>query len=321
MKTTRIVVLDGHTLNPGDNPWDPVEELGELTVYDRTPPDLVVDRALPAEVVLTNKTRLPGSVLERLPQCRFISVLATGYDVVDLAAAQKKGVPVSNVPVYGTDSVAQFVLALLLNLIHRPALHDQMVRDGEWRRRGDFSFWVTRLMELTGKKMGIVGYGRIGRRVGEVAHAMGMQVMAHDVVKTSPPDFQPFSWNSLEEIFSQADAVTLHCPLTADNVGLVNRRLLQLMQPTAFLINTARGPLVNPDDLIDALDQGMLAGASLDVAPTEPIPDDSPLLRAKNLVLTPHMAWATQDARKRLMRTTADNIAAFLAGQPINVVN
>ncbi len=317
----RIVVLDGHTLNPGDNPWHPVEKLGELTVYDRTASDKIVERARDAEVVLTNKTRLSAQTLDQLPKCRFISVLATGYDVVDLKAARQRGIPVSNVPVYGTDSVAQFVFALLLNLIHRPALHDQLVREGEWRNRGDFSFWVSNLTELVGKKFGVVGYGRIGRRVGELAHALGMEVLAFDVVQTSPPDFEPFAWSGLEEIFSQTDAVSLHCPLTADNAGMVNLNLLRRMNPTAYLINTARGPLVKQDDLVQALNEGLLAGASLDVVPTEPIPADSPLLKAKNLVLTPHMAWATLDARKRLMQTTADNISAFLEEKPINVVN
>ncbi len=317
----RIVVLDGYTLNPGDNPWDEIAALGELAVYDRTPPELVVSRAREAEVVLTNKTPLPAAVIEALPRLRFVAVLATGYDVVDVACARRRGIPVSNVPEYGTDSVAQFVFALLLTHCHQVSRHDAAVRAGRWGAVGDFCFWESPLVELAGLTLGIVGFGRIGRRVGEIGHGLGMSVLAHDVAPGAPPSYRPFAWSELEALFAAADVVTLHCPLTPANAGFVDSRLLGCMKPTALLINTARGGLVDESSLVAALTAGRLAGAALDVVPVEPLPDDSPLLRAPNLLLTPHMAWATQAARRRLMRMTAANVRAFLAGRPQHVVN
>lgn len=317
----RIVVLDGFTLNPGDNPWDEVARLGDLTVHDRTPADLIVERSAGAEILLTNKTPLSAATLEQLPDCRFISVLATGYNIVDVDAAARRGIPVSNVPIYGTDSVAQHVFALILNLLHRPQLHDQLIRDGEWVRRQDFCFWESPLVELRGKKMGIVGFGRIGRRVGEIANVLGMEVLAFDVFQGNPPPYEPFAWVDLEQLFAEADVVSLHCPQTEENTGMVNKGLLGHMKTTAFLINTARGGLVNEAELADALNSGKISGASLDVVSVEPIKPENPLLKARNCVLTPHIAWATREARIRLMRTTAENIAAFQTGQPINVVN
>lgn len=316
-----IVVLDGYTLNPGDNPWDEVACLGELTVYDRTPAAQIAARARPAQILLTNKTPLAAETLAQLPALRFISVLATGYNVVDVVAARKRGIPVSNIPVYGTDSVAQHVFALLLEHCHRVADHDAAVHQGRWTASEDFSFWLTPLIELAGLKMGIVGFGRIGRRVGELAHAFGMEVLAYDLHRGEPPPYQPFAWRELEEVFAEADVVTLHCPQTAENLHFVDRELLARMKPTAFLINTARGGLVDEQALAEALNSGRIAGAAVDVVSREPIEPDNPLLTARNLLITPHLAWATRSARKRLMQMTAENIRAFLAGRPINVVN
>ncbi len=317
----RIVVLDGYTLNPGDNPWTELEKLGELTVHDRTDSDRIVPQAAEAEIVLTNKTPLTSQTLAKLPKLRFISVLSTGYNVVDIAAARERGIPVANVPVYGTDSVAQFVFALLLELCHHVTLHSELVHEGRWAERGEFSFWQTPLIELASKKMGIVGFGRIGRRVGRLAHAFGMEVLACNVQAGEAPPYQPFAWKTLEEVFAEADVVSLHCPETAENRGMVNRRLLDLMKPDAMLINTARGGLVNEADLAEALNAEQIAAAALDVVSSEPIEPDNPLLKARNCLLTPHIAWATLAARRRLMQTTARNVEAFIKGDPISVVN
>jgi glycerate dehydrogenase len=317
----RMVVLDGFTLNPGDNPWTSIAALGELVVYERTPLTQVVERAIDADIVLTNKTPLTAATLAQLPRLRFITVLATGYNIVDTAAARTRGIAVSNVPEYGTDSVAQHVLAVLLHFCHQPALHDRLIRAGRWQQRGDFCFWETPLTELAGKRIGIVGFGRIGRRVGELAHALGMEVLAFDVHPVNAPTYGPFSWQSIEVIFAEADVVTLHCPQTSDNIGMVNRALLSRMKPTALLINAARGGLVDEQDLAEALRQGTLAGAALDVLSCEPPPAEHPLLHAPNCLITPHVAWATLEARRRMMAITAENVAAFLRGQPQNVVN
>jgi glycerate dehydrogenase len=317
----KIVVLDGYTLNPGDNPWDEVGKLGELTVHDRTPADQIVERAKDAEIVFTNKTPLSAETLARLPRLKFISVLATGFNIVDIQAARARGIPVSNVPVYGTDSVAQFVFALLLELCHHVGHHDQAVRKGEWARRGDFCFWDYPLIELAGLSMAFIGFGRIGRRTAELAHAFGMRVIAADVVRGDDPGYRPFAWKEIPDAFAEADVVSLHCPLTASNLRFVNQGLLGRMKPSAFLINTSRGPLIEERDLAEALNRGTLAGAAVDVVSAEPIAPDSPLLKAKNCLITPHMAWGALAARKRLMATTVENVKAFLAGKPIHVVN
>ncbi len=317
----KIVVLDGYTLNPGDNPWDAVAALGQLVVHERTSPSEIVARAADAEIVLTNKTPLSADTIEKLPQLKFISVLATGYNVVDTQAATARGIPVSNVPIYGTDTVAQHVFASLLYLIHRPFEHDQAIRAGQWERSGDFCFSLSPIMELVGKTIGIVGFGRIGRRVGEVAHAFGMRVMAHDVYQGQPPAYPDFQWRTIETLFAESDIVSLHCPQTSDNAQFVNKSLLSKMKPTAILINAARGGLINEAELADALKAGKIAGACLDVVSAEPIRKDNPLLSAPRCLLTPHIGWATVEARRRLMRTTAENLAAFLHGNPTNVVN
>ncbi|MFW6387834.1 MAG: D-2-hydroxyacid dehydrogenase [bacterium] len=316
----KIVVLDGYTLNPGDNPWTAVESLGELTVYDRTPADQVVERAKDAEIVLTNKTPISRETLDHLPKLKFIGVLATGYNIVDTESARERGIPVSNVPVYGTDSVAEYVFALVTNHFRRPLLHWELVKQGEWKESGDFSFWRTPLAELAGKTIGIVGFGRIGRRVGELARAFKMNVIAHDEYHGNPPTYE-FGWREPEQLFAESDVVTLHCNQTPKNAGMVNKHLLSGMKKSAFFVNTARGGLVNEQDLADALKDGVIAGAAIDVVSSEPISDDNPLLSAPNILITPHIAWAAVEARTRLMEVTAENIRAFQNGQAINVVN
>ncbi len=316
-----IIVLDGHTLNPGDNPWDPVAALGELTVHDRTRPEDIVERAANAEIILTNKTPLDADTLARLPRLKFISVLATGYNIVDVEAAAARGIPVSNVPVYGTDAVAEFVFALMLDFTKRPRCHSRWSHRGDWQSSPDFCFWRNpNFTELAGKTLGIVGFGRIGRRVGELASAFKMRILAHSRSRSAEAPY-PFEWADPETIFRESDFVSLHCPLTPENQGFVNRALLESMKPSAFLINTARGPLVDEAALAAALNEGRIAGAACDVVSAEPIRPDNPLLNAANLTLTPHIAWAALEARRRLMRTTAENIAAFLDGTPANRVN
>lgn len=317
----KIVVLDGYTVNPGDNPWDALAALGELTVYDRTPPELVLERAGKADILLINKTVLDDELLSVLPRLRFIAVTATGYDVVDVAAAGRRGIPVSNVPEYSSLAVAQHTFALLLELTNRVGLHDAAVKGGEWSTCADFSFWKAPLIELAGKGMGIVGFGRIGRAVVRIALAFGMEVIVHTPHPPERPDIAPLRFAGLEELFAAADVVSLHCPQTAANRGFVNAHLLTRMKPAALLINTGRGALVNEEELADALNSGVLAGAALDVVSREPIPADNPLLKARNCLITPHIAWAALAARQRLLAQSAANVAAFLEGRPVNVVN
>lgn len=317
----KIVVLDGYTLNPGDNPWDALAQLGELTVYDRTPAEQVVARAGEAEIVLTNKTLLTAATLAQLPRLRFVAVLATGYNVVDGVATRARGIPVSNVPEYGTDSVAQHVFALLLELCHHVGLHDEAVKAGEWVHSADFCFWKSTPIELAGLTMGIVGLGRIGGRVGALAHAFGMNVLAAGGTRRDDPGYRPFAWTEIPHLFAAADVISLHCPLTADNAGFVNRDLWRHVKPSAFFINVARGGLVDEAALADALNAGQLAGAAVDVVSAEPMRAENPLLRARHCIITPHIAWASLAARRRLMAATLKNVEAFLAGRPINVVN
>ncbi|HWP40043.1 MAG TPA: D-2-hydroxyacid dehydrogenase [Tepidisphaeraceae bacterium] len=317
----RIVVLDGYTLNPGDNPWTPIERLGQLTVHDYTPDDQVVAQARGCQIVITNKAALSAATIAELPDLKLIAVTATGYNIVDIVAAGQRGIPVCNVPEYGTDSVAQYTFALLLELCHHVGLHDQAVKAGEWTRQRDFCFWKTPLVELAGKSMGIVGFGRIGRRVGQIAHALGMQVLAFDLDSRTEPGYQPFAFRSIEQLFAEADVVSMHCPLTPQNRRMVNASLLSRMKRSAFFINTARGQLVNERDLADALNRGDLAGAAVDVVSEEPIRADNPLLGARNIIITPHIAWAALEPRRRIIDATARNIEAFLQGRPINVVN
>ncbi len=316
----KITVLDGYCLNPGDLSWEPLRQLGELEVFDRTPADHVAARAAGAEIVLTNKTPLPADVLRQLSELRYIGVLATGYNIVDLEAARRQGIVVCNVPTYGTDSVAQFVFALLLELCHRVQQHADAVRAGEWTKSADWSFWKSPLMELAGKTIGIVGFGRIGRQTAKIADAFGMRVIAHDVNQTDPPEYENFLWASLDDLLRESDVVSLHAPLFPATREMINARSLALMKPTAILINTSRGPLINDCDLGDALNAGRIAGAALDVLSTEPPPADHPLLTAKNCLITPHMAWATTEARRRLMEISVENVRMYLIGKPQNVV-
>lgn len=316
-----IVVLDGYTLNPGDCPWTPLESLGEVTVYEQTKPAEVTVRGKDAEIIVVNKVRISKEHLQRLPLLKLVAVTATGHDCVDSNAARKKSVLVCNVPVYGTDSVAQFVLAQVLQLCHHIAKHDAAVRAGEWRERGYFSFSLTPQIELVGKTMGIVGFGRIGRRVGQLADAFGMRVVAHTRTESNPPHYEGFEFLSLDKLAQESDVVSLNCPLTHQTNGLINSSFLSRCKSTAMLINASRGALVNELDLAEALTSGTIAGAALDVVSTEPIGMDNPLLAAPNCIITPHMAWSSLEARRRLMQSTADNIAAFQRGQPQNVVN
>lgn len=319
--TTKIVILDGYTINPGDNPWSPLQELGDCTIYDRTPPDLALERARDADVILLSKVKLDQSALQALPKLKYISMLATGYNNVDVAAAGQLGIPVSNVPAYSTESVAQTTFALLLELTMHAGLHDAAVKAGEWVHCPDHSFWKTPLIELDGLTLGIVGYGTIGRAVARVARAFGMKVIAHAPRIPQNLENEPVSFVPLEELFAIADVVSLHCPQTPENGGFVNAALLGLMKPSAYLLNLARGGLVNEHDLAEALRSGQIAGAGLDVVAHEPMLAGNPLLSAPNCVFTPHIAWASLAARQRLMGSVAANLAAFQAGDPINVVN
>lgn len=314
----KIVVLDGHALNPGDLSWAALEELGEVEVFARSTAEEIRVRAADADVLLTNKAPLPEKVIEGLPRLKLVGVLATGYNVVDVAAARRAGVTVSNVPDYGTNTVAQYVMALLLELCHQVGEHSRASRAGEWAGSADWTFWHTPQIELYGKTIGIVGFGRIGRRVAELAEAFGMRV-----IYNSRKAYEDVAQNyrGLEELFAEADVVSLHCGLTAENAGMVNAALLGRMKRSAFLINTARGGLVNEADLAAALEDGVLAGAAVDVLSSEPPAAENPLLRAKNCIVTPHMAWAALEARQRIMATTVENVKAFLAGTPVNVVS
>lgn len=316
-----IVILDGYTINPGDNPWTPVEALGACTIYDRTPPELRVERAKDAEIILTSKVKLDEATLAALPKLRYISMLATGYNNVDVEAAGKLGIPVSNVPAYSTESVVQTTFALILELAVQVGLHDAAVKAGEWARCPDHAFWKTSIVELDGLTLGIVGYGTIGRAVARVASAFGMKVIAHAPRIPQDPGAVPVRFVPLEELFATADVISLNCPQTRENTGFVNAALLSLMKPSAFFINVARGGLVNEADLAAALRAGTLAGAGLDVVAQEPMLADNPLLAAPNCIFTPHIAWASFAARKRLMKIVAANVASYLAGAPINVVN
>ncbi len=316
-----MVVLDGATLNPGDNPWDELAGLGELEVHDRTPADEIQARAAGAHILLTNKTPLDRTTIQNLPSLGFISVLATGYNVVDVEAARERGIPVSNVPEYATDAVAQHVFALILELANGVGEHDTAVKAGKWTAAPDFCFWQRPLTELAGLALGIVGVGRIGMRVAELARAFGMSVLAYSPSRRFPPGTAAFEWAEIDEIFARADVVSLHCPQTEENAGFVDDVLIARMKPGAYLINTARGGLVDEAALAGALREGRLAGAAVDVASTEPIHPDNPLLAARNCLITPHIAWAALSARRRLMQITVANVRAFLEGSPINVVN
>lgn len=316
----KIVVLDGYTTNPGDNPWDIIESLGDVTVYDRTADERFFERAADADIIVTNKVLLTAPRLDKLDRLKCICILATGVNNVDIEAASARGIVVCNVPAYSSASVAQYTFSLLLELCHHVGQHDTQVKAGRWTAGPYFCFWDTPQVELDGKTFGIVGFGQIGSRVGMIAHAMGMNVIASTRTPKALPGYESFEWVSLEALFARADVVSLHCPLTDENVGFVNAHLLGLMKPSAFFINTSRGAVVNENDLAQALNQGDIAGAGLDVVSEEPIRPDNPLLKAKNCVITPHIAWATLEARQRLIQITAQNVRNFIAENPVNVV-
>lgn len=318
---TRIVILDGATLNPGDNPWTPIKQLGEVDLHQASEPDEIVERLRDADVAVTNKARLTAEIISRLPNLKLIAVTATGYDCVDTKAAAEQGIPVANVPTYGTPSVAQFTFALLLELCHRVSLHDEAVRAGEWQNCESFSFWKTPQVELKDLTLGIIGFGRIGQQVGRIASAFGMKILAASRHRSDPPTDYEFEYASSDEIAERADVITLHCSLNDESRGMINKALIDRMKPSAFLLNTSRGPLIDEAALAEALNTDQLAGAAVDVASVEPITDDNPLLTAKNCVITPHMAWSSLAARRRMMQVTADNIRSFLEGTPNNIVN
>jgi glycerate dehydrogenase len=317
----KIVVLDGYTENPGDLSWDALGNLGELTVYDRTPADLIVERIGYAEIVYTNKTPLTKATLDSCPQIRFIGVLATGYNVVDVQAAKAKGIPVANIPIYGTAAVAQMAIALLLEICHHVGEHSAAVYRGEWTNNQDWCFWKYPLIELAGKTMGIIGFGRIGRATGEIAQALGMEVMAFDTNQTLPGVGEVYRYVDLDKLFATADVISLHCPLFPSTEGMINKENIGKMKDGVIIINNSRGQLIVEQDLADALNSGKVYAAGLDVVSVEPITADNPLLAAKNCFITPHISWAPKESRQRLMDLAVKNLEAFLAGAPINVVN
>ena len=317
----KIVVLDGYTLNPGDLTWKKLEQLGELTVYERTSAEHVYERAMEAAIVLTNKTPLSSEVINKLTSLKYIGVLATGYNVVDVDAAKRKGILVANVPGYGINSVAQLTFALLLELCHHVQRHSDGVMGGKWSRSADWCYWDYPLIELANKTFGIIGFGNIGRSVANIASAFGMNIIANSRTQTDQTHRKNFRWVSFDDVLELADVVSIHCPLTPETKGLINKDSLKKMKPSSILLNTSRGPIIVDQDLADALNNDVIAGAGIDVLSVEPPKDDNPLLGAKNCMITPHLAWATKEARTRLMNGVAENVAAFLSGNPMNVVN
>lgn len=317
----KIVVLDGYTLNPGDLSWDALKALGDVEIYERSNPAEVLERATGADILLTNKTPLGKDILEQLPVVKFISLLATGYNVVDVQFAKQKGIVVSNVPGYGTASVVQMTFALLLEFCLHVQRHSDAVAAGRWSSSKDFCFWDYPLVELQDKTLGIIGFGDIGKKVADVASAFGMQIVANSRTQSDQGHRKNFKWVTLDELLRQADVVSIHSPLTPETTGLINKQTLQLMKPSAFLINTSRGPIIVDQDLADALNNGTIAGAGIDVLSAEPSTADNPLLKAKNCIITPHISWATKEARARLLDIAVNNVKAFLEGKAVNVVN
>ncbi|MEJ7769107.1 MAG: D-2-hydroxyacid dehydrogenase [Chitinophagaceae bacterium] len=318
---TKIVILDGYTLNPGDLSWDELEKLGDVTIYDRTPEDQVLERAKDAVAIFTNKCPVVEEVINQLPSLKYIGVLATGYNVVQTEAAKNKGIIVANVPGYGTTSVVQLTFALLLELCHHAQRHSDTVLEGKWANSKDWCYWDFPLVELSGKTMGIIGFGRIGQQVADVAAAFGMKIIGSSRTRTDQSNRKNFKWAEVPELLKESDVVSIHCPLFPETKGLINRESLREMKRSSFLLNTSRGPIIVDEDLADALNQDVIAGAGIDVLSAEPPAKDNPLFRAKNCIITPHIAWATKEARARFMETTINNLTAFLQGNPVNVVN
>ena len=319
----KIVVLDGYTENPGDLSWGELEKLGELKVYDRTSltdEAEIIERIGDAEVVFTNKTPISRHVIDSCPSMKFISLLATGYNVVDYTYAAEKGIPVTNVPTYGTDAVGQFAIALLLEICHHVAHHSEAVHQGRWESNADWCFWDYPLIELAGKTMGIIGFGRIGQKTGTIAKALGMKVLAY-----SPHERESgksiADYTDLDTLLAESDVISLHCPLFPETKGIINRDTIAKMKDGVIILNNSRGPLIEEQDLADALNCGKVYAAGLDVMSEEPVRGDNPLLKAKNCIITPHISWASRESRQRIMDSTVENVRAFLAGAPINVVN
>ncbi len=312
-----IVVTDGYTVNPGDLSWEEISAFGKLTVYERTPADLTAERCKNADIILTNKVPISKPIMDQIQHLKMISVMATGYNIIDLSAARERMILVCNVPAYGTASVAQHTIALILELSNQVGLHGKSVRDGEWMKSPDWSYSLTPLIELKGKTLGIVGFGRIGQQTASIARALGMEI-----IYSGPREKQSDlgKYTKTEFLFAHSDFISLHCPLTKDNLDMVNWKLISLMKPSAFLINTSRGQLIQEEDLAKALNEGRIAGAALDVLGVEPPLPENPLLHAKHCIITPHNAWKSREARQRIMDITAQNIRAFLQKDPMNTV-
>lgn len=322
----KIVVLDGYTLNPGDITWEDLEKLGELKVYDRTSYDcsgeeLIIERVGDAEVVFTNKTPLSKNALKKMPNLKFIGVLATGFNIVDVDAAKELGIVVTNIPTYGTDAVSQMAIALLLEICHHVGEHSQSVKNGEWSNNIDWCYWNYPLIELAGKTIGIIGYGRIGQGTGMIAQALGMNVLAYDQYKNQSLESNTMKYVELDELMAKSDVITLHCPLFESTKGIINKNTISKMKNGVKIINNSRGPLIVEEDLAEALNSGKVGAAAVDVVSTEPIKMDNPLLKAKNCIITPHISWAPKESRERLMNIAIENLNQFLEGNPINVVN
>lgn len=319
----KIVVLDGYTLNPGDISWEALERCGELKVYDRTAQNeeqMIAERIGEAEIVFTNKTPLTKKVFEACKNLKYVGVLATGYNVVDVDAVREKGIIVTNIPTYGTAAVGQFAIALLLEICHRTGHHDKAVHEGRWENNADWCFWDYPLIELAGKTMGIIGFGRIGQTTGKIARAMGMTVIANDEYPNKSGE-EIAEYVTKEELFRRSDVIALHCPLFESTKGIICRDNIAKMKDGVIILNNSRGPLIVEEDLAEALNSGKVYAAGLDVVSTEPIRGDNPLLKAKNCIITPHMSWGAKESRERLMQIAADNLQAFLEGKPVNVVN
>ncbi len=319
----KIVVLDGYTLNPGDLDWEGIKQYGECTIHDRVDqaPESVIAAVGDAEIIFTNKTQLPKEVIQSIPSVKYIGVLATGYNVVDVDAAKECGIIVTNIPTYGTTAVAQYTLALLLEMCHHVGDHSSAVRKGDWTECPDFCFWNTPLVELAGKNLGLIGFGRIGQATAKIAQAFGLNILAYNRSQRPELESDTCKYVSLDELFAQSDIVSLHCPLFEATEGIINKDSIAKMKNGVMIINTSRGPLVVEQDLADALNSGKVAVAAVDVVSKEPIPFDNPLLQAKNCIITPHIAWAPKESRIRLMNTAVKNLAAFVSAAPINVVN
>lgn len=317
----KIVVLDGYTTNPGDLSWNRLKELGDAVIYDRTPVGLTAERIGGAEIVLTNKAPVSRETMEKCSSLKYIGVLATGYNIVDTDAAKEKNIIVTNIPTYGTAAVAQFAIALLLEVCHHAGEHSRAVKNGEWVSSKDWSFWNYPLTELEGKTMGIIGYGRIGQRTGKIAQALGMKVLANANHINHDLENENCRYTDLDELFRESDVISLHCPLTPSTRGIINRNTISRMKDGVIIINTSRGQLIAEEDLSDALNSGKVSAAACDVVSEEPIKSSNPLLSAKNMIITPHIAWAPIESRKRLMDYTIENLVSYLKGTPINVVN